>query len=393
MGNQRLDIQLMQMFPWFGILKTQKSEAASMASAKYELFRNAKNNLFFQVKNTSYQLYELQQEERIVSENLEILRIYERLALIRFESGTGSGSSSGGASKSMNSAQINTSSTSSMGGGMNTPAGSAQAPKQSMSPAASMGASKSGMSDVLRIRMEIRDLENELALLQSSKVPLQAEFNQLLNRDYLTPIEITEKLNEVVLSLNSIALLDSISENNPMLKMLDAEVDAYQSQKEMARLTARPMIGVGINYIPFSPRMENGMQMGGGDMMMPMLTLSLPIYGKKYQAMAKEADLLQQSVRLRKESLTNQLTTQWSIVIRDLEDANRRTALYKEQTALARQTLNVLIASYSANGSEFEEVLRVQQQLLTYELKHITAIINQHTAVAQLELLTAKALD
>jgi outer membrane protein TolC len=153
------------------------------------------------------------------------------------------------------------------------------------------------------------------------------------------------------------------------------------------------MMGAGINYIPFSPRMENGMQMGGQDMMMPMLTLSLPIYGKKYQAMEKEANLLQQSVRLRKESLTNQLTTQWSIVIRDLEDANRRTALYKEQTALARQTLNVLIASYSANGSEFEEVLRVQQQLLTYELKHITAIINQHTAIAQLELLTAKALD
>ena len=35
-GNQVADIQLMQMFPWFGVLKNAKDEMSLMANAKYE---------------------------------------------------------------------------------------------------------------------------------------------------------------------------------------------------------------------------------------------------------------------------------------------------------------------------------------------------------------------
>src|SRR5690606_22086402 len=51
MGNQQADIQLMQMFPWFGTLGAQKDEASQMALARYEAFQDAKNRLFYQVKD------------------------------------------------------------------------------------------------------------------------------------------------------------------------------------------------------------------------------------------------------------------------------------------------------------------------------------------------------
>ncbi len=400
MGNQQADIQLMQMFPWFGMLKTQKDEASKMALAQYEVFQDAKYRLFYQVKNTWYQLYRLEEEIRITEENLEILKQYERLALIRFQSaGTGGGSSSSGmsgnATMSSGNSTSSTSSTGGMGGSMNSGSTSKNSAKSnsSINSSASMGEGKSGMSDVLRVRIEIKELENTLALLRDSRVPLVAEFNQLLNRNFDERVSPVDSLTDTALPLERLAILDSITQNNPMLKMLDAEEEAYEAQKKMARLEGRPMLGAGVNYIPFSPRTENGMPMGGNDMVMPMLRLTIPIYRKKYNALQKEAELKQLAVQQRRENTVNQLTTRWSSAMRDLDDANRRTRLYREQTDLAKQTLNLLMTSYATDGRDFEEVLRVQQQLLDYQLKLITSIVDQHVTIAMLENLAATELN
>lgn len=400
MGNQQADIQLMQMFPWFGMLKTQKEEASKMALAQYEVFQDAKYRLFYQVKNTWYQLYRLEEEIRITEENLEILKQYERLALIRFQSadiGTGSGPSNMQQATSMNSGS-STSSASSMGGmsgGMTSGTSGKSSSKggSSMGTSSSMNGGGSGMSDVLRVRIQIKELENTLALLEDSRLPIKAEFNQLLNRDINEVVSIADSLSGSVVSWERQALLDSITQNNPMLKMLDAEEEAYEAQKKMARLEGRPMLGAGVNYMPFSPRTENGMPMGGNDMVMPMLRLTIPIYRKKYNALQKEAELKQLAVQQRRENTVNQLTTRWSTALRDLDDATRRTKLYREQTDLARQTLNLLMTSYATDGRDFEEVLRVQQQLLDYQLKLITSIVDQHVTIAMLENLAATELN
>lgn len=400
MGNQQADIQLMQMFPWFGMLKTQKEEASKMALAQYEVFQDAKYRLFYQVKNTWYQLYRLEEEIRITEENLEILKQYERLALIRFQSadiGTGSGPSNMQQATSMNSGS-STSSASSMGGmsgGMTSGTSGKSSSKggSSMGTSSSMNGGGSGMSDVLRVRIQIKELENTLALLEDSRLPIKAEFNQLLNRDINEVVSIADSLSGSVVSCERQALLDSITQNNPMLKMLDAEEEAYEAQKKMARLEGRPMLGAGVNYVPFSPRTENGMPMGGNDMVMPMLRLTIPIYRKKYNALQKEAELKQLAVQQRRENTVNQLTTRWSTALRDLDDATRRTKLYREQTDLARQTLNLLMTSYATDGRDFEEVLRVQQQLLDYQLKLITSIVDQHVTIAMLENLAATELN
>ncbi|RZS98160.1 TolC family protein [Cecembia calidifontis] len=400
MGNQQADIQLMQMFPWFGMLKTQKDEASKMALAQYEVFQDAKYRLFYQVKNTWYQLYRLEEEIRITEENLEILKQYERLALIRFQSadiGTGSGPSNMQQATSMNSGS-STSSASSMGGmsgGMTSGTSGKSSSKggSSMGTSSSMNGGGSGMSDVLRVRIQIKELENTLALLEDSRLPIKAEFNQLLNRDINEVVSIADSLSGSVVSWERQALLDSITQNNPMLKMLDAEAEAYEAQKKMAKLEGRPMLGAGVNYMPFSPRTENGMPMGGNDMVMPMLRLTIPIYRKKYNALQKEAELKQLAVQQRRENTVNQLTTRWSTALRDLDDATRRTKLYREQTDLARQTLNLLMTSYATDGRDFEEVLRVQQQLLDYQLKLITSIVDQHVTIAMLENLAATELN
>ncbi|PIX35732.1 MAG: TolC family protein, partial [Bacteroidetes bacterium CG_4_8_14_3_um_filter_31_14] len=46
-----------------------------------------------------------------------------------------------------------------------------------------------------------------------------------------------------------------------------------------------------------------------------------------------------------------------------------RITLYAKQSDLAENSLNILITSFSANGTDFEEILRMENQLLDYELK------------------------
>jgi outer membrane protein TolC len=398
MGNQLADVTLMQMFPWFGMLKTRKDEAAKMALAQYEVFREARNNLFFQVKNTWYQMVQLEEEIKILEENLDILQSYENLTLIRYKSaGISSGAQSmQGENRSM---ETRPSSGTSMGnmGNMNNPGTSrSQAGSTSSAPMASapnsMGSTGSGMDNVLRVRMEIKSLENQLALLKDSRQTYKAEFNQLLNKSYDEEVIINDSLSRMVLSEENLSLIDSIRNNHPMLKMLDAEEEAYEAQKNMARLEGKPMIGAGINYMLFSSRPENGMSMGGDDMIMPMISLTLPIYRKKYNAMYREAELKQQAVAFRRENVLNSLVTQWSQTMRDLNDAARRTELYEELTGLADQTLNLLLTGYSSDGGNFEEIIRLQQQLLNYRLELNRSVADQHIAAAMLENLAAKEL-
>ena len=67
MGNQTADFRLMQMFPWFGMLPTQKEEAYLMGQAEYQLFLEEKNRLFFEVKSTWNKLLLLQGEQQLAA--------------------------------------------------------------------------------------------------------------------------------------------------------------------------------------------------------------------------------------------------------------------------------------------------------------------------------------
>ena len=50
-GNQVADVKLMQMFPWFGVLKNAKDEMSLMAKAKYEAFVDAKLQVYFDAQS------------------------------------------------------------------------------------------------------------------------------------------------------------------------------------------------------------------------------------------------------------------------------------------------------------------------------------------------------
>lgn len=255
-----------------------------------------------------------------------------------------------------------------------------------------MSNSGSSMSDILQIRISIRELENTIEQQVADLEPLHIRFNQLLNREIGTEISLPSGFEPLELDAEKMIVLDSIHANNPMLAMYDSEYAAYEQQAKMAKLDGRPMLGAGVNYMPFTSREENGTVMGGRDMVMPMVSLSLPIYRKKINSRIKEAELLQEATILEKEQTRNLLAVEWANAYRDWENAERKIRLYSEQRDLTNQNLNLLITSYSGDGEDFEELLRAQQQLLNYQLQEINAINWQYQSLAKLEMLSSSSI-
>jgi outer membrane protein, heavy metal efflux system len=330
------EISLMQMFPWFGSLGAAKDEAVLMAKAKYEQFNETKSTLFMKIKKLWYNLYLIDREIVFTEENMTILKDIEQIAMSRFKTGV-----------------INT--------------------KGQMT--------GKEMIDVLRIQIEMNELESSLLFLKDRKQTLSNEFNSLLNRPLNEKILLDEgiEIAELPSSMEKINL--RIRQDNFMLKTIENQMSAAIAKEKMSQKKGLPMIGLGLTYSTVLSK---------PDMFMPMIILSLPIWRTKYNAFVKESQLMYQSLSLKKLDVENQLIVKAETIEKKFNDAKRRKVLYDKQIFLAERSLNLLIINYSVGGSIFEEVLMMQQKLLQYRLDKIGAIIDSNIAVAEIQQLMGK---
>jgi outer membrane protein TolC len=391
-GDQFAGLSLMQMFPWFGTLSAAKDEMAFMAKAKFEEFNEAKSMLFYEVRANWYALHLLDKEIAITKENIELLTTIEQIAISRFKSGGQSREGSGSPATMESSGNMNTGNSGSGMSGMDaqgqTSAGGAPTPRNSpqMGQMNTMD-SNGSMTDVLRVQMELNELKNNLALLEESKIPLIARFNQLLNRPIDELVILSDSIMAAKLPASLSEIPDSIRNNNPMLKMLEQEEAAFFSEEKMNRKMGLPMIGAGLQYDIFKPRANSQSMSNGQNMLMPMVSVTIPLWRKKYRASVRESELMGQSVIERKQDVSNLLMVNYEDALKDFKDASRRADFYQTQTSLANQALNILIVQYSTEGSKFEEALRMQQLLLDYRFKYLDALIDGNIAVAMMQKL------
>lgn len=334
LGPQRANIGLSQSFPWFGSIRAGKDVASELAQAEYEAFENYKSNLYFEIKEAYYQYYFMEKAIDITRENLEILRIFKNLSLVKIEAGTAS------------------------------------------------------LVDELRVQMELNDLENRLALFIDSRNLYQTKFNNLLNRDYTVQIMIPEQLPQESLPFEHFALLDSIYANNHDIKLIDHKLKAFMNQEIAAQKEGMPKFNLGVNYIIVG-KQEKSMDPNSGNdaLLFPSFGISVPIYRKKYKAMIKEASYLQKAEIEKKDEKRNMLYTLFKETYKDLDDSKRRIYLNNRQSGIAKKVLDILITSYSTNSKDFEEVLRIERQLLGYKLEEQKAIIDNNASVAFMEYL------
>ncbi len=397
-GRQNADIKLMQMFPWFGTLKSAKDEMSLMAKAKFESFRDAKLQVFYDVKRNWYELQKVQQDIRISEKNLDILHTIERLTLVKFKAAPAGGTSNpgSGTTNSAGSAQNssgNSQGMQTMGGNSGGQPGASSTQSSSAMQSASMGSSTggSGLADLYRIQIEIGELENNIELLKTQRNTIEARFNAFLNRRSDSPVQLPEQLIPDSLGLSLLAVTDSMLTNNPMLGMLQYEQQSLDARQKMVTKMGYPMMGLGLNYSVISKSAMSTSSMNGKDMIMPMATVTLPIYRNKYNAMKTEAELLKSANKENYQATANSLQTNYYEAVQLFKDGQRRVKLYNSQSDLAGKTLDIMLKGFSTSAVPLTDILRVRQQLLDYEFKKIEAVADYNTAISWLQRLMASS--
>ena len=333
-GPQKARFSLTQMFPWFGTLKAQGDAATLMAEAKYQSFLDARNKLFYEVSAAYFPLYELKEWVKIEENNIAILESYKTVSNTKFKNGLGT------------------------------------------------------FVDVLRVDVFLKEAQTNLGILKRKEIPLLASFNKLLNRNEFENVSIPEAVTINVLPIDYVK--DSLVINHPLLNSLELKVKAAEASERAALKQGLPKIGVGLDYVMVDKRTDMIVTDNGKDVLMPMLTLSLPIFRGKYKAAEKEAQLMQESYTLQKTEITNSLKSNYEMALFDIKQQIDMISLFDEQIIESEQALNLLFTAYGNSGKDFEEVLRMQQQLLKYDKLRISALAQYEIALAKLNYITAK---
>ena len=333
-GAQEARFSLMQMFPWFGTLEAKKNAANLMAEAAFQKYLDSKNEVFLQIKKSYAEIYEINKMIQLEEKNLQILNNYRELSLIKFKNGKGA------------------------------------------------------MVDVVRIDIKRDESETKIQLLKDQNKPLQIGFNSMLNRDLNEIVIIPESL---ITTENSMPLInDSLFVANPKLIGLDKKIESFEAQKKVVKKEGYPMIGLGLDYSIISKRDVPDLKMNGQDAIMPMLSVTIPIFSKKYNAKQKEVDFMLQATNYEKQAIKNNLQTAYSLAHYNLSKERTLKELYKKQTESTQQAISLLITAYSNSGTDFEEILRMNQDLLMLQTAIVSANKNQFIAQSTLEYLISK---
>lgn len=331
---QRAQFSLTQMFPWFGSLKAQGDVAALAAEAQFQEFLDARNALYFRVAQAWYPLYELQKHRLLEQENMRLLASFKATALQKFENGMGS------------------------------------------------------MVDVIRVDLLLNEARTQLEVLDKQEASLTSRFNTLLNRSHDAAIVVADSLAAGTLLTDY--RKDSLLVNHPRMAALDLKLKSAEAAEKVALKQGLPKIGVGLDYMLMDERSDMVSEDNGKDVLMPMVTVTIPIFRKKYRAARQEARFMQEGAALEQEALANELTAAYHRATFELQQQADLVALYAQQSAATRQAMNLLLSAYGNSGKDFEEVLRIQQQMLKYERLKATALSQYFIALEEVNYITAK---
>ena len=333
LGAQILMINASQMFPWFGTLKAKKDVVLQMSKAKYERISAKKLQIFYKIKTAYYQLVFLNTEEEIIKNYIKIYSSLESFSLAKIESG------------------------------------------------------QTTSADALRINIKLQALKQELLLIANRK----RIFEIIINKETKEDLETRISAEENTLVFESEMDLNKYKEkiqNHPLIAKLNKEFEVSQQKQKLNNKKGLPTIGLGLDYSLVNKRTDANPMYNGNDILIPKLSVSIPIYRKAYKAKNEEEKLVQQSLEMQKEDLIDNIISQLMQYQLEYNNALLETELTLKQIKTNNMVYEVLLAKYSSQGKGFDELLQIQNQIISFELKLEKSKLKKRIALAGIEMLT-----
>lgn len=329
-GAQKARFSVKQMLPWFGTITARENYANSLAEVDYLDIAIMKRKLRLSVSQSYYNLYALHQKKAVLEENIQLLKTYEILALTSVEVG------------------------------------------------------KASAVDVLRLQIRQNDLQEEQEVLTYASRAERNAFNHLLNRDENLDIEVVDNL-----------FIDADYENDTMELGLHPELEKYDrlyesvTRSEIVNQTeANPNLGFGLDYIPVADRAGMNFSDNGKDILMPMVSLAIPIFNNKYRSITVQNELRKEEINAQKVNRLNRLKTILADAINSREAQKIKFHTQQKNLKKAKDAEEILIKNYETGTIDFNDVLDIQELQLRFQMNGIEAIKNYYMQMSIINYLT-----
>jgi len=316
-GAQRFKISAKQMIPWFGTITARENYVSSLADATYEEIVIAKRKLVMSVSQSYYNLYANKAKQKVLVQNIELLKTYETMALTFVEVG------------------------------------------------------KASVVDVLRLQMRKNEINQSKQVLEQEFLAEQTVFNKLLNRDKSIEIEV---VNILTIPLeNNVNYSESLNLHPELIKY-DKLFKSIGQSELLSQKESSPMFGFGVDYISVSERPNMTFSDNGKDILMPMVSLSIPIFNKKFKSRTKQNELKQQEISAQKQERLNKLETDLNKAINNRISARISYDTQTKNIKQAKDAEEILIKSYETGTIDFNDVLDIQELQLKFQINQMESI-------------------
>ncbi|WP_318310375.1 TolC family protein [Flagellimonas crocea] len=316
-GAQRARFSVSQMLPWFGTITARENYASSMAETEYAEIVIAKRKLALSLAQSYYNLYGIQAKQKVLQENIELLKTYETLALTSVEVG------------------------------------------------------KASAVDILKLQIRQNELQQQKEVLEQSYLSEQAVFNNLLNREGRIEVEVLEEMeipeDDTILNKDDLSL-------NPELLKYDQLYESVTQSEVLNQKENAPSFGIGLDYIPVSEREDMAMSDNGKDIVMPMVTFSIPIFNNKFKSVTKQNELRQKEIEFQKKERLNVLENAYASAISQRNQARIAYRTQAKNLEQAKDAEEILIKSYETGTINFNDVLDVQELQLKFQTNQIQSV-------------------
>ena len=323
-GTQKARFTIRQMLPWFGTVTARENYASSLAELDYLDIAIVKRKLRLAVSQSYYALYALKEKQKVLDQNIQLLKTYERLALTSVEVGNASA------------------------------------------------------VDVLRLQIRQNELQEQRDILQREFSSETGQFNQLLNRDPDMEVILVDTL-EIDADFR---LEETRLDVHPELEKYDGLYESVTQSEALNQKENQPNLGFGLDYIPVAERTDIDFSDNGKDVLMPMVTLSIPIFNSKYKSRSLQNELRQEEINAQKTNRRNILETALNTAINSSEAARIRSETQLKNLQRAMDAEEILIRNYETGTIDFNDVLDIQELQLKFQINKIEAVKNYYAQMA-----------
>jgi outer membrane protein TolC len=177
-------------------------------------------------------------------------------------------------------------------------------------------------------------------------------------------------------------------ELHPELLKYDKLFASVEKSELLNQKESKPMVGFGLDYIAVSERPDMNFSDNGKDIIMPMVSISIPIFNTKYTSQTKQNDLQQQVILAEKQERLNTLEIRLDKAVNDRVSSRISYVTQAKNLKQAKNAEDILIKSYETGTIDFNDVLDIHELQLKFQMNQIESVKTYYLQTSIINYLT-----